>query len=75
MNQSKYLDSCIQILKRMRGDQTNELGSGQQRALGKEIQKLKRLAKQQQVNREELFRIVAEVAKTVSGILDDPQPK
>jgi hypothetical protein len=75
MEYSKHLDSCIQILKGMRGDQSNELGSRQQRALGREIQKLKRLAKQQHVDPDELYRIVDEVAKTVSAILDCTQPK
>lgn len=75
MKYSKHLDSCIQILKGMRADQSNELESRQQRALGREIQKLKRLAKQQHTDREELYRIVSEVAKTVSRILNRTQPK
>ncbi|QHN02617.1 hypothetical protein FTO74_03950 [Granulicella sp. WH15] len=69
MNQSKYLDSCIQILKGMLGDQSNELGSEQQRALAKEIRKLKSLQRQPKMSRDEVYRIVEEVALTVSKIL------
>ena len=69
MNESKYLDSSIQILKDMLADQSNELGSEQQRALADEIRKLKRLKKQPRINREELYRIVSEIAETVSKIL------
>jgi hypothetical protein len=75
MEHSKHLDSCIQILKGMRGDQLNELGSRQQRALGRAIQKLKRLAKQQHIDPEEIYQIVDEVAKTVSEVLNLTQPK
>jgi hypothetical protein len=69
MNDMKYLDSCIQFLKRMRGDQSNELESEQQRALAEEIHKLKKLKKQPKLNRDELYRIVSEVAETVLRIL------
>jgi hypothetical protein len=69
MNKSRYLDSCIQILKEMRGDQSNELGSEQQRALAGEIRRLKRLKKQTHVNRDELYRVVSEIVETVSDIL------
>lgn len=69
MNESKYLDSSIQILKDMLADQSNELESEQQRALAGEIRKLKRLKKQPRINREELYRIVSEIAETVSQIL------
>jgi hypothetical protein len=69
MNKSKYLDSCIQILKGMLGDQSNELGSEQQRALAGGIRKLKKLRKQPLMKRDELYRIVGEIAETVSKIL------
>jgi hypothetical protein len=69
MNESKYLDSCIQILKGMLGDQSNELGSEQQRALAEGIRKLKKLKKQPQMKRDEVYRIVSEIAETVSRIL------
>jgi len=69
MNHSKHLDSSIQILKRMRGDQSNELGSEQQRALGKEIDRMKKLKKQRTASRDEIYRIVSEVAETVSKIM------
>ena len=69
MNKSRYLDSCIQTLKEMRGDQSNELGSEQQRALADKIRSLKRLKKQTSVNRDDLYRVVSEVAETVSKIL------
>jgi hypothetical protein len=65
MNQSKYLDSSIQVLKQMLGDQSNELGSEQRRALAKEIRKLKRLQRQPTMSRDEVRRIVNEVALTV----------
>ncbi len=66
---SKYLDSCIQILKEMLGDKSNELESGQQRALANGIRKLKKLKKQPATNREEIYRIVSEVAEEISRIL------
>jgi len=69
MNESKYLDSSIQVLKDMLADQSNELESEQQRALAGEIRKLKRLKKQPRIDREELYRIVSEIAETVSRIL------
>ena len=69
MNDMKYLDSCIQILKGMRGDQSNELESEKQRALAAEIRKLKKLKKQPKMNRDELYRAVSEVAETVLRIL------
>lgn len=69
MNESKYLDSCIQILKGMLGDQSNELGSEQQRALADGIRKLKKLRKQPQMKRDEVYRVVSEIAETVSRIL------
>lgn len=69
MNRLKNLDSCIQILKGMRGDQSNELGSEQQRALAEEIRKLKKLMKQSQLSQDELYRVVSEIAESVSKIL------
>lgn len=69
MNRLKNLDSCIQILKRIRGDQSNELGSEQQRALAEEIRKLKKLKKQSRLNQDELYRVVSEIAESVSKIL------
>jgi len=69
MNESKYLDSSIQILKDMLADQSNELESEQQRALSGDIRKLKRLKKQPHISSEELYRIVSEIAETVSRIL------
>lgn len=69
MNRSKYLDSCIQILKGMRGDQHNELGSEQQRALADGIRKLKKLRKQPKLNHDEVYRVVSEIAESVSKML------
>lgn len=70
MHKSRYLDSCIQILKGMRGDQSNELGWEQQRALAGAITKLKGLKKQTHIDRDELYRVVGEIAETVSQILN-----
>ena len=69
MNESKYLDSCIQILKGMRGDQSNELGSEQQRALAEGIRKLKKLRKQPKLNQDELYLVVSDIAESISKIL------
>ena len=69
MNDSKYLDSCIQILKGMLGDQSNELGSEQQRALAEGVRKLKKLKMQPQMKRDEVYRVASEIAETVSRIL------
>ena len=68
MNPSKYLNSSIQQLKEMLGDQSNELGSEQRRALAKEIRKLKKLQREPTTNHEEVRRIVNEVALTVFDI-------
>ncbi len=38
---TKHLDSCIQIIKRMYGDQSNELESEEREALAKAARKLK----------------------------------
>ena len=69
MNRLKNLDSCIQILKGMRGDQSNELGSEQQRTLAEAIHKLKKLKKQPKLSNDELYRVVSEIAQSVLMIL------
>ncbi len=69
MNKSKRLDSCIQILKAMRGDQSNELESEQQRAFTEQIRRLKALKKHSKIGRDELYRAVSEVAETVSRLM------
>jgi hypothetical protein len=69
MNRLKNLDSCIQILKGMRGAQSNELGSEQHRAIDEAIRKLKKLKKQSNLSQHELFRVVSEIAESVSKIL------
>ena len=69
MQHSKYLDSCIQILKGMRGDQLNELGSEQQRALAEGIRKLKKLKRQPKLSQDELYRVVSEIDESVSMVL------
>ena len=69
MNRLKNLDSCIQILKGMLGDQSNELGSEQQRALAEGIRMLKKLKKQTKLNQDEVYRVVSEIAESVSKVL------
>ena len=69
MQHTKYLDSCIQILKGMRGDQSNELGSEQQRTLAEGIRKLKKLKKQPKLKHDELHRVVSEIAESVLKML------
>ena len=68
---NKHLDSSIQFLKQMLGDQSNELELAQQRALALEVRKLTKLKKQHNVTHDELYRVVSEVAETVSKILSD----
>jgi hypothetical protein len=75
MDNSKYLGSCIQILKGVLGDQSNELESEQQRALGARIRKLKKLKKQSKIDPAELYAIVEEIAEAVFEILECPRPK
>jgi hypothetical protein len=53
----------------MLGDQSNELGSEQQRALAEGVRKLKKLKMQPQMKRDEVYRVVSEIAETVSRIL------
>jgi hypothetical protein len=69
MNNSKYLDSCIQVLKRMLGDQTCEWELEEQRALSSGIRQLRKLKKQPRIDPEELYRVVGEIAETVSKIM------
>ena len=64
-NQAKHLDPCIEHLKRMLGDKSNELESGTRRALAAALRKLKKLKKQPTTTYEDVHRTVAEVAKTV----------
>jgi hypothetical protein len=68
MNPSKYLNSSIQLLKQMLGDQSNELGSEQRRALAREIRKLKSLQRQPKTSHDEVRRVVDEIALTVFDI-------
>ena len=67
MNKAKYVDSSIEILKSMLGDESNELGSGGKRALTSAIGKLKKLKRQRNATYGEVFRTVAEVAELVSS--------
>lgn len=69
MDDTKYLDSCIDYLKKMLGDPHNELESDQCRALTEELRKLKRLKLKPTISRDDLYRIVSEVAVTVSEIM------
>jgi len=69
MNQDKTIDSCIEYLKTILRDQLNELESEQRRALTKELRKLKRLKLRPHLNRDEVRRIVSEVAVTVTEIM------
>lgn len=62
---AKNIDSCIQSLKVMLGDQSNELGSEQKRALAGEIRKLKKLKKQEELNQDELYRVISAIAESV----------
>ncbi len=69
MNDSKYLDSCIQILKGMLEDQSNEWESEAKRVLSSGIRKLRMLKKQARIKPEELYRTVSDIAKAVSEIM------
>lgn len=69
MSKFKHVDASIQILKGMLADQSNELESEQQRALSAAIRKLRRLRKEPKIEREELVRVVSEVAEAVSRVL------
>ena len=69
MSTVKAIDSCIEYLKTMLRDQLNELESEQRRALTKELRKLKRLKLKPKVTREEVRRVVSEVAATVAEIM------
>lgn len=69
MSTVKVIDSCIEYLKTMLRDQLNELESEQRRALTKELRKLKRLKLKPKVTREEVRRVVSEVAATVAEIM------
>ena len=73
MNQSKYLNSSIQILKDLLGDQSNELGSEGKRALSGAICKLKRLKRQPKASSSEVHCVIAEVAEAVLNACTESQ--
>jgi hypothetical protein len=72
MNKTKHVDSSIQILKAMLGDQSNELESEGKRALASAIGKLKSLRRQPDATHADIYRTVAEVAELVSEIASEP---
>lgn len=69
MMTKKFLDSSIDCLKKMLADHNNELGSGERRALRKALHKLKKLKLEPKVSREEVSRVVSEVALIVFEIM------
>jgi hypothetical protein len=62
MQHAKCLDSCIQRLKVMQGDLSNELESGQRRMITVWIRELKRMKKQPSPSQREIYRLVDEIA-------------
>ena len=71
MDNAKHLNSCIQMLKDMRGDKSNELTSEQQSMLDFELRKLKKLKRIAKPTRDEVTRVVSEVAATIYQISFD----
>jgi len=59
------VDTSIQRLKEMLGDETNELGSDGKKALCGAVGKLKRLKKHPNATYDEVYQTVAEVAELV----------
>ena len=62
MQHTKNLDSCIQRLKVMQGDLSNELESGQRRMIAVWIRELKGMKKQPRLSQREIYRLVDEIA-------------
>ena len=66
---SKLIESCIEELKSMLGDANNELTSGQREELTACIRELKRLQKATRLTHQEVYLVVARIAKTAHQLV------
>ena len=70
MNTSKRINSCIDLLKEMLGDANNELTSGQREQLKSGIRDLRRLLKAKKLTHQEVFVVVARIAKAAYEVVE-----
>jgi hypothetical protein len=69
MNTSKAIDSCIEEIKNLLGDENNELTSGQRKDLTACVRRLKRLRSKKLLKYQEVYIVVAQVAKVVHTLV------
>jgi hypothetical protein len=70
MKTSKLIESCIEELKKMLGDENNELSSGQREELMAGIRELKRLQKATRLTHQEVYMVVARIALAAYEVVD-----
>ena len=70
MKTSKLIESCIEELKKMLGDSNNELTSGQRAELTSNIRELKQLKKATKLTHQEVYFVVARIAKTAFEVIE-----
>jgi hypothetical protein len=70
MTTSKRINSCIELIKEMLGDANNELTSGQREELMAGIRDLKRLQKAKKLTHQEVFMVVARIARAAYEVVE-----
>ena len=70
MKTSKLVESCIEELKTMLGDENNELSSGQREQLMAGIRELKKLQKATRLTHQEVYMVVARIALAAYEVVD-----
>lgn len=73
MNQTKSIDSCIDLLRKMLEDSNNELSSEQQSKLKKGVKDLKRLKRATKLTHAQVTAVVKEIAEAAYEILTTRQ--
>jgi len=70
VKKSKLIDSCIELIQQMCSDVNNELTSGQREGLMIGIRELKRLKKATRLTHNEVYVVVAQIAKTAHEVVE-----
>jgi hypothetical protein len=71
MNTKKQVDCCIELIKAMLSDTSNDLTPEQRSKLGKGIRDLKRLQRAKRPTHRDIFPAVSRIAEAAYGILND----
>ena len=69
MNTSKAIDSCIEEIKSLLGDENNELTSGQREDLTACIHRLKSLRSKKLLKHQEVYIVVAQIVDVVHTLV------